>query len=91
MDETTGAAVSGLSALTRLTGADVFGNVDVLANPERKSPHERPCLGSAKVASERSVMALPKHLRAKAPTSRDTEAIRRPLPSESAVQEAVSH
>ena len=35
-----------LSALARLTSTYVFGNVDVLADPERtgKVPHERPGL-----------------------------------------------
>ena len=62
VDETPRAAVRGLSALTSLTGAYVFGQVDVLADPERKAPHERPGLGSPEVATERSVIALPEHL-----------------------------
>ena len=55
VDGTPRAAVRGLGALTSLTSTYVFCHVDVLADPERKAPHERP-------GTERSVMALPEHL-----------------------------
>ena len=89
MEEPAWAAVLRFGALARLARAHVFGDVDVLANPEGEAPYQRPRLGAPEVSTKWPVMALAKHLCPQSAAGGDAEAVKLALPA--TVQEAAAH
>ena len=78
-----------LSTLIRLARAHILGYVSVLTHPESEAADQGPRLGASETASRQAVMALAKHLRARAAAGGDAEAAR--LTLSATIQESATY
>ncbi len=81
MQQTAGADMLRLGALTGITRPYVCGDVAGLPGPERQSSDQGGCFVSAEVSTERGVVTLLENATAKVAAFRDAQAVRLTLSS----------